>query len=202
MKTLVITGGPCSGKTSALAKLKTYFADVDKPAVFVKEAGTDLILSGISPAQCGSMRAFQTKVAALQITRETEAQKQARTLEANQPRSEALVICDRGIADGAAYVDPDEYVQVLTENGLAEGNVFGRYDAVFCLESTAQMNNSSYSVQNNTARSENPEEAAALDKRTYAAWSAHPQFYLIQNEVSFAAKFDALLAAIKAFLAA
>lgn len=202
MKTLVITGGPCSGKTSALTELKKYFTNAGQPAVFVEEAGTDLILSGISPAQCGSMRAFQTKVAALQITREAQAQQQAHALETNGRKGEALIICDRGIADGAAYVGHDEYLQVLAENGLAEDDVFSRYDAVFCLESTAQLNNASYSLHNNRARSEDPKEAAALDKRTYAAWSAHPQFYFIQNAPAFSTKFDALLVAIKAFLAA
>lgn len=200
MKTIVITGGPCSGKSSAVEELKEHFAKIGQAAVFVEEAGTDLILTGTTPESCGSMYAFQTKVAALQRTREAKAQQQAHVLEKAANGNEVLVVCDRGIADGAAYVGSKEYLQVLHDNGLSENEVFQRYDAVFCLESIAQLGNGSYTVQNNTARSESEAEAAALDRRTYDAWKTHPQFHFIKNEESFSEKMDALIAALQGVL--
>ncbi|MBQ9021173.1 MAG: ATP-binding protein [Eggerthellaceae bacterium] len=218
MKTIVITGGPCSGKTSAIGVLRERLRAADIKAVYVAEAGTDLILEGITPASLGSMRAFQTRVAALQIEREARAQEEALALEEAQratgakagtetraeagtetrTNQEVLVICDRGICDGAAYLSPEDYARVLEANRLDAANLFARYDAVFCLESTAKIKDGAYTTANNTARSETPEEAAALDDRTRAAWEAHPCFHFIANEESFAEKAEKLVAGILA----
>ena len=204
MKTIVITGGPCSGKTSAISILRERLAQAGVPAVFVAEAGTDLILAGTTPDTLGSMAAFQTQVAALQVEREANAKEQARCMEANPTTSptnaEVLIICDRGICDGAAYVGPEEYLQVLHDNKLDANTVMDRYDAVFCLESTAKLATGAYTTANNTARSETPEEAAALDDRTSKAWEQHPHFYFIHNQDCFDKKANALFRALQSFL--
>ena len=184
--------------------LRERLAQAGVPALFVAEAGTDLILAGKTPDVLGSMVAFQTQVAALQVEREAEARVEAQHMEtiASAPKTntDVIVICDRGICDGAAYVSPEEYLQVLADNGLDAGTVMDRYDAVFCLESTAKLATGAYTTANNTARSETPEEAAALDDRTYKAWEQHPHFYFIHNEDSFDKKADMLFQALLSFL--
>ncbi|MBQ9069510.1 MAG: ATP-binding protein [Eggerthellaceae bacterium] len=224
MKTIVVTGGPCSGKTSALEALRERMAAEGIPAVFVTEAGTDLILDGVSPLSLGSMLPFQTQVAALQIQREDAARQEALALEekmranasakkagpttnvldpdapknpdSEAPAPEALVICDRGICDGAAYLDARDYAQALEANGLTHDTAMKRYDAVFCLESMAHLGDAMYTTQNNSARSENAAEAAALDKRTHRAWKEHPHFHFVPNKPTFAQKADHLISLI------
>ena len=184
--------------------LRERLAQADVPAIFVAEAGTDLILAGKTPDALGSMAAFQTQVAALQVEREANAKEQALRMEADAAVSpanaEVLIICDRGICDGAAYVNPEEYLQVLSDNKLDASTVMDRYDAVFCLESTAKLAADAYTTANNTARSETPEEAAALDDRTYRAWEQHPHFYFIHNEENFDKKVNMLFWALQSFL--
>lgn len=208
MKTIVITGGPCSGKTTAICALQERLWQAGIHTICVKEAGTDLILSGISPTSSGSMTQFQTRVAALQIERETAACREAFVWEANpknnteaSPRqnSEILIMCDRGICDGKAYVPPQDYTLVLEANNLTAAEALERYDAVFCLESTASLEAGMYTRDNNSARSETPEEAIALDQRTKAAWEDHPHFTFIENEETFEAKLEQLLKAVLAF---
>lgn len=77
---VVITGGPCAGKTTAMEVLRDEFSNSGVPAVFVPEAATDLILSGIAPWTCASMLEFQTRVMKLQIEREREALEQAKSM--------------------------------------------------------------------------------------------------------------------------
>ena len=229
MQSIVITGGPCSGKTSAIKVLRERLAAADIPALFVEEAGTDLILQGVTPQSCGCMRLFQLEVAKLQLEREAAARAEA---EKAGLAAETLVVCDRGIADGAAYLSPEEYAWVLQSIGLSAQDALLRYDAAFCLESTAKIptegcapatsyaaetgsdganagdSNSGeaptsathpYTLANNTARHESREEAAALDDRTYAAWETHPHFYFIPNAASFEEKVNKLLDALMSF---
>ena len=196
MKTIVITGGPCSGKTSAVTVLRERLAADGIPAVFVEEAGTDLILNGISPITLGSMLPFQTRVAELQLIREAEALEAAKAL-----GPDTLIICDRGICDGRAYLDADEYVIAMADNGLEVDDIPKRYDAVFCLESTAKSEEGLYTQANNSARLEGAEEAAALDDRTMAAWADHPGFHFIPNQETFDAKVAQLIEGIEALAA-
>ena len=162
--------------------------------MFVQEAGTDLIRAGVSPAVLKSMLPFQTRVAALQLRREAAANEEAAKLERAGER--ALIVCDRGIADGAAYLAKEEYALVLNAIGLTAKEALLRYDAVFCLESTARLATGAYTRSNNASRSETAEEAAALDERTFSAWWDHPRFHAVANEQNFEAKFEKLFAAI------
>lgn len=195
MPTIVITGGPCAGKTSALAALQERFARDGVPAVFVPEAATDLILSGIAPWTCDSMLTFQTQVMALQVKREIKALQEAEAL-----GPDALIVCDRGICDSHAYLTDDDYHQALQDNGLSESLALARYDAVFHLQSIAIANPAAYTNANNEARFENAEEAVAADARTQAAWKGHRNLTVIPCDAEFARKVDRLARAMRGWL--
>ena len=183
-KMIVITGGPCAGKTSALTELRRRFcSDVE----FVPEAATDLILDGIAPWTCDSWLEFQTHVMQLQLKREAAAVSGAYT----------LVICDRGVCDSRAYLTEDEYEQALAANGLTCETALARYDAVFHLESAAKGDPAAYTQANNKARFENVEEAAEADDRIAAAWADHPNLMRIPYNPDFNAKMDTLAHAIE-----
>lgn len=190
MKRIVITGGPCAGKTSAMGYLREQLADVGVAAVFVPEAATDLILAGTAPWTCTSMLEFQTQVIALQLEREAAALEEAVGL------GDALVICDRGVCDSHAYLADEEYATALAANGLTEQDALARYGAIFHLESVAIADEAAYTQANNDARFENAAEAALADKRTLDAWAAHPNLRAIANEATFEVKAQNLADAI------
>ena len=186
MRRVVVTGGPCSGKTEALEEVRAFLAGEGVRAIFVPEAATDLILAGVAPWTCGSMKAFQVHVAKLELQREDDA--------CNMAASQGidLVVCDRGLCDGGAYLPADEYFDVLEEVGIDQETALSRYDAVFCLESLASFDPASYSCANNEARTETAEEAALVDERIRAAWDMHPRFTFVPCSDDFHAKVRAL----------
>ena len=44
---VVLTGGPCAGKTSALSKIESYFTERGYKVLIVGESATEIIKSGI-----------------------------------------------------------------------------------------------------------------------------------------------------------
>ena len=188
MKVIAITGGPCAGKTSAMDVLHERLGNVGVPAVFIPEAATELILSGVAPWTCASMLEFQTRVIALQLEREAAAHAQA--------RGDTLIICDRGLCDSRAYLTDEEYREALGANGIDQAQALARYDAVFHLDSIAKDHPEAYTKDNNGARFESAEEAALVNERVVAAWSAHPNFHVLANRPVFSEKAEALCWAI------
>ncbi len=57
-----------------------------------------------------------------------------------------------------------------------------------------------YTTANNTARTETPEMAAALDDKLIAAWTGHPHLRVIDNSSDFEHKMKNLIAEIRSFL--
>ena len=194
MKVIAITGGPCAGKTSAIAVLRERLSHAPIPVVFVDEAATDLINEGISPWTCASMLEFQTHIMALQLKREQEARAQVAGMD------DAVIICDRGICDGRGYVSAEDYQRALEANGISHEQALARYDAVFLLESIAADDPESYTQENNAARFEDLEEAIRTAERVAAAWADHPELHVIGNRADFADKADDLYSAIVKYL--
>lgn len=190
MKRVVITGGPCSGKTAVLQALPGFLSARGITALFVAEAATDLIMEGFTPVTSGSAFEFQKRVVAVQLEREDSACKQA------QERGIDFVICDRGVCDGAAYLTDDEFVGALAANNLDRKAGLARYDAVVCLESVASANPAAYTCANNEARGETAAEAAALDARMQVGWGDHPHFVLVPYCETFDDKVDAVMAVL------
>ena len=199
MKTIVITGGPCAGKTSALSYVCERLERAGFAAIAVPEAATDLILGGIAPWTCPSVLDFQTRVIALQLAREAEALRRPRKVgcgEESLASRGTVIVCDRGVCDSRTYLSAEEFFRALDANGLDEARALARYDAVFHLESVAKDDAGAYTRQNNGARFEDTVEAVAADERNMRAWSAHPDMSVIGNYPSFGEKVDALCAAI------
>ena len=70
MLKIVLTGGPCSGKSSALSRLTQLLESRGYKVITVPEAATTLILNGISPSANISMEDFQNFVLDTQLAYE------------------------------------------------------------------------------------------------------------------------------------
>ena len=76
----------------------------------------------------------------------------------------ALILCDRGILDGSAYIQEEMWHQVLDENDIVPQNFISkRYDAVLHMVTAAQGAEEFYNYSNE-ARFENPEQARKRDE--------------------------------------
>jgi hypothetical protein len=197
IKKIVVTGGPCGGKSSAVKWIRGAMEAEGWKVLFVDETATQLLGSGVPLVSFGTNYSFQWCNLRLQIEKEEVFARAARGMEAGR----VLLVCDRGAMDNKAYMQPGDFRRLLAETGYTEESLCARYDAVFHLVSAAIGAEEYYGNATNGVRSESVEEAAALDNTTLAAWMGHPRLRVIGNEGGFEVKMNRLLDEIRRFLA-
>lgn len=193
---IVITGGPCAGKSTAMSWIQNAFTQKGYRVLFVPETATELITGGVAPWTCGSNLDFQTCLIRLQMEKERIFEQAANTMDCEK----VLIVCDRGMLDNKAYMTEMEFQQVLMLMNQNEVDLRDHYDAVFHLVTAAKGAEEFYTTANNTARTETVEEAAALDDKLISAWTGHPHLRVINNAYDFENKMKRLIAEISAFL--
>ncbi|MBO4299559.1 MAG: AAA family ATPase [Clostridia bacterium] len=193
---IVITGGPCAGKTTAMSWIQNAFSKKGYATLFIDETATQLISGGAAPWLSQSGRDFQRWLMQLQLDKERVFTEIARTLKSDK----ALIVCDRGALDNRAYMTDADFRYVLRCMNTNEVALRDQYDAVFHLVTAAKGAERFYTRANNTARTETAEQAAALDDRLIAAWTGHPHLRVIDNSSTFDEKMRRLIAEISAFL--
>ncbi|MBE5779435.1 MAG: CYTH domain-containing protein [Clostridiales bacterium] len=196
IKKIVITGGPCAGKTTAMSWIQSNFTKMGYTVLFVPETATELITGGVAPWTCGSNVDYQKCQMALQLEKEKVFAQGA----ASMPVEKVLMVCDRGALDNKAYMREDDFAVVLKTMGLNEVELRDGYDAVFHLVTAAKGAEEFYTTANNAARTETVEQAAALDDKLIAAWTGHPHLRVIDNASDFEDKLKRLVAEIASFL--
>lgn len=194
---IVITGGPCAGKTTAMSWIQNEFTKMGYSVLFVPETATELISGGVAPWTLNSNLDYQLCQMKLQIEKE-KIFEQASTKMFNS--NKVLIVCDRGTIDNKAYMSEYEFKTALATLGLNETELRDTYDAVFHLVTAAKGAEEFYTLSNNQARTETVEEAAAMDDKLISAWTGHPHFRIIDNSEGFEDKMKHLIREIASFL--
>lgn len=200
VKKIVLTGGPCAGKTTALAKIEESLISLGYKVFIVGESATELIKSGIRPFgdKCLDLIEFQNIIMLYQLQKEEIYDK---VLE-QYSTDNVVVIYDRGLLDNKAYINDKQFKRVLDYISYSKGkkiceeDLLDRYDMVLHLVTAADGKSEAYTLDNNTSRTEGIEEAIELDKKTMNAWIRHPNLRIIDNEQSFNTKIDNVMKAI------
>jgi CYTH domain-containing protein/thymidylate kinase len=198
MHRIVLTGGPCSGKTTSISLLQEKISEMGFDVVCVPEVATLLIGSGIQPwlLNPAQLFIFQDRLIQTQLQLEKTLADLLR-LKARDPRKTVLLL-DRGCMDIKAYISPEQFDRLLARNRLEETDLRDkRYDAVFHLVTAADGAEKFYTTSNNTARSEKPEQAREIDLRTRNAWLGQPHLRVIDNSTDFQTKLNRLLKAVQ-----
>lgn len=193
---IVITGGPCAGKTTAMNWVQNAFTNRGYMVLFVPETATELISGGVAPWTCSSNGEYQKCQLRLQNEKEKIFEYAARTMNSEK----ILIVCDRGALDNKAYMNDAEFAAALDYIGSNEIEQRDSYDAVFHLVTAAKGAVEFYTTANNNARTETPEQAAALDDKLIAAWTGHPHLRIIDNSTGFEEKMKRLISEISFFL--
>lgn len=181
---IVLTGGPCAGKTSALEHIKEHFTKLGYAVFVVPETATRLFQIGLSPELIGDLE-FQRAVLFMQDAIEA-------VMDKNFPNS--LVIYDRGLLDGQAFVTEEKWDEILFSfDNVAPEELLPRYDAVVHLTSIASTHPHLYTTENTPVRRETAGEAAAVDIKTVACWQGHTNHTIIPNYETFQEKLDHLI---------
>ena len=171
---IVLTGGPCAGKTTSISILEQYLVNLGYRVIILDETATSLIKSGISPKNAGDT--FQKVLAKLMYDRDKTYREYLNTLD-----DRIVVIHDRGLLDGAAYCSPGYFDTILNEMNLTRNQIMSMYDGIFHLVTAADGAIEHYTTSNNKARTETPEEAIVKDKNTLYSWIGHPHLRVIGN---------------------
>ena len=193
---IVLTGGPCSGKTTALSWINNYFTKKGYKVLTIPETATELISNGVSPKTCGSNYVYQMEHIKLQKYKELIFEESAKAMNVEK----VLIVCDRGVLDNKAYMKGVEFKRILNELNTNEIKERDSYDAVFHLVSAAKGKESIYTLSNNIARTESIEEARILDDKIISAWTGHSHLRIIDNGTEFEKKLEKLLKEITSFL--
>ncbi len=193
---IVVTGGPCAGKTTGMSWIQNAFSGRGYRVLFVPETATELITGGVAPWTCGSNLDYQKCQVKLQLEKEKIFRQAAETMKDEK----ILIVCDRGVMDNKAYMTEVEFQAVLNALDLDEVTLRDDYDGVFHLVTAARGAQEFYTLGNNRARTETPEQARALDDKLIAAWTGHPRLRVIGNDTDFDNKMKKLVAEIAALL--
>lgn len=195
---IVLTGGPCAGKTTALARIIQYFTNRDYAVYAQPEAATLFNQAGVNFLTDDKELFFESEKQLLSFQLHTEDCFQKMAEKAGKP---VIIVYDRGVMDVAAYMSNDMWQALLDELGLNDVEVRDRrYDAVLHLCTAAKGAAEFYTCENNSSRTENIEQAVALDDKIIKAWTGHPHFRIVPNSGTFEDKLNAVLAEISSIL--
>src|SRR5262245_52118086 len=154
---IVLTGGPCAGKSTALAHIQERLRSFGYRVFCSPEASTLLLGAG---AVVAGVPLEQVKTSQRGTVRVSPARQGSLLALARGSSKPAVLICDRGAMDGAAYIPPAVWDELLREMGLGVVELRDqRYDAVIHLVTAAEGAEEFYGTQSNAVRYENVEEA-------------------------------------------
>ena len=195
IKKIVLTGGPCAGKTTALVKITEYFSGFGYKVFNVPEVPTIFSTAGWNYLTPNRDLYYQGEraILATQLALEDHFMQLAEVC--TRP---VLVVCDRGTMDISAYIKPEEWEEITAMCGTNSNELLERYDAVLHLVSAADGAEQYYTTATNATRYEKANEeglrlARELDKKVIKAWTGHPHLRVINNHDDFENKLNRVL---------
>jgi thymidylate kinase len=189
---VVLTGGPCAGKTTTMNKSLRQAIAIPHCEVFVaQEAANHLKNGNINFQSAGGDSTFQRLIITHQLEAERAAVITGIKHKYAHPEDKVIIVLDRSIMDGQAYFKKAvEFEEILKDFGLTTKAVYERSDKVIYLRSAAVGAEHAYTTSDGTKRDESIEEAAKLDQKVYKAWRKHPHFVVVDNIFRFNEKLD------------
>jgi len=197
---IVLTGGPCSGKSSSLAYLTEKLSDHGYLVFVIPETATLIATNGIDRRKMdrtSQVVMYEEAVLDLQLSFE---ETYKRAISRIFPERKKVILLDRGVMDIKAFVPRDDFLKMLKRKGLNEITLRDRYHGVIHLVTAAEGAAAFYTAANNGARIETPEEAIRIDRTIRESWLGHPRFKVIDNRGDFEDKIARAFGAISQFL--
>lgn len=186
MLKIVVTGGPCAGKTTLIAKLKYDLELHDYKVILVPNAQDTLTSMGITDDYTRYYRKLLLKT---QLNNEKIAEK------AGSQYNNAVAILDGGIPD--QMDGKDEFKNLLKKHGMSITDAHLRYSVILHMITAAvnaldfyQWKEATEKHQMNPLNPHTPENAIYLDNLTYHKWQNSPQFKSIDNSTDFPLKLE------------
>ena len=168
IKRIVLTGGPCAGKTTALVRIIEHFSNLGFKVFTVPEVPTMYSQGGWSYLTPNHDLYYEGELAILrtQLALENSFMRLAETC--TKP---TFIVCDRGTMDISAYIDKKMWEELCQKCGTTATN----------------------STRYEQANEEGLRIARDLDKKVNKAWTGHPHLRVINNHDNFDTKINRVL---------
>lgn len=115
---VVLTGGPCGGKTESLKILNKNLISDNFSVVIIPETANALLSLGYMPGKNISYFDFQNILFKIQFIKEYISEKKA-----------IITLCDRGLLDTKIYMTDESFDILLAQNKVKVENIADTYDA-------------------------------------------------------------------------
>lgn len=195
---VVLTGGPCGGKTTASSMISDHMQKLGWRVFRVPEAATLIFSGGVTFGGSTAEQQFEINSHILKVMMSLEDSFYAL---ARSTGMRSIVLCDRGAMDVRAYMPEDQWEELLRRNDFNNIQLRdGRYDCIIHLQTAADGAVQFYTLGNNQVRTETPDMACALDHRIKQNWMGHPHLYVADNRKDFKSKIDRVLQCICNFV--
>lgn len=192
---IVLTGGPCAGKTTAMDFLKRELEKLNIKVFVLQEVASKLMKKGITPQKLGAYE-FHEKLFETQLAEENMLEERAAGYEGER----TVILFDRGLLDSKAYVTDEEFERYISLSNKNEDLLRNSYDAVFHLKSVALSDESVYMQNKNSIRKEDIDLAKALDEKILSIWTGTSHLRVIANDKDFNKKLENLLKEVTGFI--
>jgi predicted ATPase len=177
---VVLTGGPGAGKTAVLELIRLFFCKHVR--TLPESAG--IVFGGRFPRGERIELRQAAQRAIYHVQRELEA--------AAEGEDAAVVLCDRGTIDGAAYwAGPGDLFSAV---GTTREVELARYDAVIHLQTPTSP--AAYN-HDNVLRVESVAEAGVIDGLIRERWDGHPRRFFIEPTDDFLTKASRAMALLR-----
>lgn len=197
---IVLTGGPCSGKSSSLAYLTEKLSDMGFMVFVIPETATLITNSGIDRRKMDRSKqvsAYEEAIFDMQIAFEEIYKESVMKV---FPDKKKVILLDRGIMDIKAFMPEKDFTDILKRKKITEMELRDRYNGIIHLITAAEGAIEFYTNQNNPARIETPEEALEIDRKIRECWLGHPRLKIIDNSTDFEGKLNRTFKAIASIL--
>jgi len=197
---IVLTGGPCAGKSKILERLIKYYSTKDNKIFVVPETASEVLSSGIKFLEVDDPINFQDIIFDRQLNKEETLYRGMQHI----PLAENnLIFLDRGLIDNKAYLDTQyRYDILLDKYNQKELNILDNYDLVIDLVSLATTDPEMFLKEctSNEQRYEDLENAQRVDKKTTEAWLGHGNIRYVYPTKTIEEKTDIVIGYINDLL--
>lgn len=197
VKKIVLTGGPCAGKTTALVKIMEHFSSRGFKVFTIPEVPTIFLQAGMDYLTTNQRWFYEGEKDTLKTQLALEDYFSAMAQTIGDP---VLIVCDRGALDISTYLPSEMWERITSLCGVTTAQLRARYDAVLHLVSAADGAEKYYNTTTNEKRTEGLEKARMLDRKVIQAWAGHPHHRVINNHDNFDTKINRVIKEISSVL--
>jgi len=175
---ICLTGGPCAGKTTAIADIKQDLVQLGMKVLVVPEAATLLMKGGAFIVSTGFTESqgllFQKVLMKLQVALEDTFIEIGKLAGSSTGSNDIVILIDRGLMDGSAYVTKHQWQALMDDLGVSTIQIRdNRYDAIVHMVTAADGAAKFYATENGEPRYESLDEAKEKDELLRQAYMGH-----------------------------